>query len=681
ANTSIQHAAVGSAMTSTGSPAGFFNGKIDEVRIWNIERTGAEISSNYNSELTSGTGLVARWGFNEGCGLTTGNSVSGSVNGTLSSSTGPVWVISNFNSQPPNQPINPSPANNANSPSTSPNICATVSDPNGGNVRTRFYGRPKPAGGAVPFTIVFFPDTQFYTSEMNGGTIGMFNAQTAWVANNRVSKNIVYVGQLGDCVQNGDAQPVEWTRAVAAMATIENAGLTGLPQGVPFGISVGNHDQSIIGDAASPSFYYNQYFGESHFAGRSYYGGHYGSDPLNNDNHFQLFSASGIDFLVISLEYDTRAGFATGAVLDWAEDLVQTYSSRKVIVMTHNLMNESAAFSTQGQAIFNRLSPYTNVIMLHGGHVSSLTGGEAMRADFVNGRTLYSILTDYQSRINGGNGLLRYYEFDPQLNTVTARTYSPHTLTAETDANSQFTLTMNLNNFSFIGETNVASGSAACVNWPGLAQFTEYEWYAELYDGENTTTGPVWTFTTPANSPLPVNIIAFDTRTENNKRVKITWTTTYERDNSHFEVQRSRDAINFTSIATVAARNNTNSLEHYSLYDEQPLKGISYYRLKQIDIDSRTSYSEIEKVKINGLAGGVDIFPNPASGNVFNINITGTIRGTIDVQIFDMNGRLHLQQKFNSNNNIIVNHKLPSGTYMIKITGEGLEESKKLVIK
>ena len=77
----------------------------------------------------------------------------------------------------------------------------------------------------------------------------------------------------------------------------------------------------------------------------------------------------------------------------------------------------------------------------------------------------------------------------------------------------------------------------------------------------------------------------------------------------------------------------------------------------------------------------MDIFPNPASGNVFNINITGTIRGTIDVQIFDMNGRLHLQQKFNSNNNIIVNHKLPSGTYMIKITGEGLEESKKLVIK
>ena len=62
--------------------------------------------------LTSGTGLIGRWGFNEGCGLTAGNSIGGGVNGTLSSITGPVWSIGNFNSQPPIQPTNPHPANN-----------------------------------------------------------------------------------------------------------------------------------------------------------------------------------------------------------------------------------------------------------------------------------------------------------------------------------------------------------------------------------------------------------------------------------------------------------------------------------------------------------------------------------------------------------------------------------------
>ncbi len=100
ANTSIQHAAIGSALTSAGAAAGFFNGKIDEVRIWNVERTPAEILTNYGIELTGGTGLLGRWSFNEGCGLTAGNTVNGGVNGTLSSITGPIWVSGNFISPP-----------------------------------------------------------------------------------------------------------------------------------------------------------------------------------------------------------------------------------------------------------------------------------------------------------------------------------------------------------------------------------------------------------------------------------------------------------------------------------------------------------------------------------------------------------------------------------------------------
>lgn len=597
-----------------------------------------------------------------------------------------------YSTSPPNQPINPSPANNAAAPSTSPNICATVSDPNGGNIRVRYFGRPKSQTGK--FTLVMLPDTQFYTevtagggSSSTGGTIAMFNAQTTWIANNRALKNIVYVGQLGDCVQNGDLPPApqpldaEWIKASNAIATIENPALTGLPEGIPFGICVGNHDQTSAGNPLGTTTYYNQYFGITHFSGRSYYGGHNGT---NNDNHYQLFTASGIDFIVICLEYDQTSGFTNpGGALDWAETLVQNNPTRKAIVLTHWVLNENGSFGGQGQAIFDRLKVYPNFLFQHGGHVSSSSGGEAVKTDTYGGRTIYTILTDYQSRTNGGNGLLRYYEFDPALNTMSGKTYSPHTNTFETDANSEFTLPIALtsNPFALLGEVTTTSGNSPCINWPSLAQFTDYEWYVELFDGVNTTTGPVWTFTTPANSPLPVNIISFDASVENNKKVKLTWTTTYERDNSHFEIQRSKDGINFISIASVASRNNSNSLEYYSQYDEQPLKGISFYRLKQMDYDRKTSYTRVEKVKITDPVGGVDIFPNPATGNSFNINITGNIKGTVDVQVIDMSGRLHLQQQFNSGNIITVNHRLQAGTYMIKITGEGLNENKKLVIK
>ena len=81
--TSIQHAGIGTAINSTGAAAGFFAGVIDEARIWNVVRTAAEISANKNLELTSGTGLIGRWGLNEGTGLTAVNSVVGRPNGTL----------------------------------------------------------------------------------------------------------------------------------------------------------------------------------------------------------------------------------------------------------------------------------------------------------------------------------------------------------------------------------------------------------------------------------------------------------------------------------------------------------------------------------------------------------------------------------------------------------------------
>jgi hypothetical protein len=77
------NAAIGTSFNSTGATEGFFNGKIDEVRIWNTVRTDAEILSNYNIELASGTGLISRWGFNEGTGSSAANSIAGQTAASL----------------------------------------------------------------------------------------------------------------------------------------------------------------------------------------------------------------------------------------------------------------------------------------------------------------------------------------------------------------------------------------------------------------------------------------------------------------------------------------------------------------------------------------------------------------------------------------------------------------------
>ena len=307
-------------------------------------------------------------------------------------------------------------------------------------------------------------------------------------------------------MQNGDNPPggnkqIEWQRARTAIAAIEDPIKTGLVEGIPFGISVGNHDQTPNGSATGTTAYYNQYFGSNHFSGRTYYGGYYGSD---NDNHYQLFSASGVDFLVISLEYDQSAGFVTKGILDWAEGLVRKYSNRKVIVMTHYGINEDMTFSRQGYSIYDRLKLYPNFGFFVCGHRHT-TDGEARRMDVYDGNTVHTMLSDYQGRAGGGNGLLRILEFEPLKNKVSVKTFSPYLNSFETDADSQFDLSFNM--LPFLGQVNnVASGATPCFTWNNLSYSTDYEWNMELYDGQDVTIGPVWRFTTPAGATVPTTV-------------------------------------------------------------------------------------------------------------------------------------------------------------------------------
>ena len=103
--TSIQHAAIGTAMTSAGLAAGFFAGSIDEARIWNVARTGAQIHAAKDNEITTAqAGLLGRWGLNEGSGTTAGNS-AGSINGTLVAS--PTWIAGYGFPQDTSAPLTP----------------------------------------------------------------------------------------------------------------------------------------------------------------------------------------------------------------------------------------------------------------------------------------------------------------------------------------------------------------------------------------------------------------------------------------------------------------------------------------------------------------------------------------------------------------------------------------------
>ena len=295
---------------------------------------------------------------------------------------------------------------------------------------------PTPPTGS-DFTLVALPDTQFYVSSLNGGLPAMFTSQTDWIVTNRPVRNIAYVAQLGDCVQNGDngGNNTEWLEATNALYRLENPNTTFMPDVIPYGVAVGNHDQSPNGSATGTTTFYNQCFGEAHFLPYNYYGGHYGAD---NDNHYDLFSASGLDFIVIYFEYNATMTIDS-PVLAWANSLLQAHQNRRAIVVSHWIINNgfNATFSSQGQAIYNALKSNPNLFLMLCGHV---TPPEGQRTDSFNGHTTWSVLSDYQSRAGGGNGWLRLYEFSPSNNVIHVKTYSPWLDQFETDADSQFNI-------------------------------------------------------------------------------------------------------------------------------------------------------------------------------------------------------------------------------------------------
>lgn len=410
---------------------------------------------------------------------------------TLLTATGPVEAA------PPSAPTNESPADGTVDVAAAPSLCVDVSDPDGGFVEVTFRGR-RVTGES--FTIVALPDTQFYSRD----NPAIFDSQTQWIVDNREAWNIAFVTHLGDIVQNGN-NVTQWNNANGAMSLLDDPVGTGLPDGIPFGVAPGNHDQAPLGAPRSggneggTTGQYNARFGVDRFEGRAYWGDHYDfGDPAmyanNNDNNYELFTAGGMDFIIVHLEYDQAENASRTAVLNWLDSVLMAHADRRAIIMTHYMISQFALFSNQGQAIYDTVKDNPNVFLMLGGHI---TGG-AQRTDVFQGSVIYSLLSDYQSQQLGGGGYMRLMEFRPESDEIRVRTYSPWFDAFDLRAAHDFTLDYAMDGpvpFETIARVNaVPSGATVCAPWTGRRDGVDYEWSVDVSDGTTVTESPRWRF-------------------------------------------------------------------------------------------------------------------------------------------------------------------------------------------
>jgi hypothetical protein len=185
-----------------------------------------------------------------------------------------------------------------------------------------------------------------------------------------------------------------------------------------------------------------------------------------------------------------------------------------------------------------------------------------------------------------------------------------------------------------------------------------------------------WLHGSENNSPLPVEMIYFDAQLVENK-VVLDWATATEVNNEKFEIERSTDdGATFIKIGEVNGSGNTNFTTYYTFEDQRPMKGLNYYRLKQVDFDGTFAYSEIRAVNVNESIG-LSVFPNPAT-DIVHLTADGITSNQI--MITDGMGRLVRDMLITQKNTDLVVldvQYLPSGMYFINYNGE----SHKLVVR
>jgi hypothetical protein len=173
---------------------------------------------------------------------------------------------------------------------------------------------------------------------------------------------------------------------------------------------------------------------------------------------------------------------------------------------------------------------------------------------------------------------------------------------------------------------------------------------------------------------LPVRLVSFYAKPVDSG-IELEWKTTDEVNNSHFTVQRSADAKTFEDIAVVDAKGN-NALETYSVLDKAPLQGLSYYRLKQTDLDGTFTNSRIVTVKLGEALGmQLMVHPNPVSDQInFTFTGKGSFNGDLNYSIYNkegvglFSGKGSLDKIGDQANNILPN--LKAGLYLIKISND-----------
>lgn len=205
-----------------------------------------------------------------------------------------------------------------------------------------------------------------------------------------------------------------------------------------------------------------------------------------------------------------------------------------------------------------------------------------------------------------------------------------------------------------LGAANISSGTAGSVTVQNVDDFSPF------------------THGSSGGGSLPVTLVSF-TGEAYGESIWLDWETQVEINNDHFEIERSADGINFERIGDVLGAGNTSVAQFYNWEDKQPINGVNYYRLRQIDFDGTAHYTDIISVHLeNAVVAEIKVYPNPST-DVFFLDVANQ-EGPLAVKVYNETGILVLETQANYGSANIDLANMQQGIYFMQVINEQLNQ-------
>lgn len=127
--------------------------------------------------------------------------------------------------------------------------------------------------------------------------------------------------------------------------------------------------------------------------------------------------------------------------------------------------------------------------------------------------------------------------------------------------------------------------------------------------------------------------------------IKVFWTSAAEKEMQEYMIERGDDAFTYTAIGRVIAKGNSVGQTSYEFTDVQPLFGKSFYRIKAIDKNGRSTYSAVMKMQYGRVDNTLTIYPNPVK-DMINLQMIGLRPDNYHLEIFNDLGQRLIEKTF-----------------------------------